>query len=61
MELTTLAPLGERVARRSVLTSRGETGEGVPSILMWDATLGLKRAQLPLCFFFAQAAHLLRE
>jgi hypothetical protein len=33
VELTTLAPLGERVARRGVFISRGETGEGVPSIV----------------------------
>ena len=33
VELTTLAPLGERVARRGVFISRGGTGEGVPSIV----------------------------
>jgi hypothetical protein len=34
-------PLGERVARRGVLISRGETGEGVSPIvnLRWDTIL----------------------
>ena len=29
VDFTALAPLGERVARRGVFVSRGETGEGV--------------------------------
>jgi hypothetical protein len=33
VDFTALAPLGERVARRGVFISRGETGEGVLPIV----------------------------